>query len=65
MPFATWAKLILLICLAGLATVLGAQALARLSLVQQTLLVDGAKVVMALLIVGLCLARLFIVIWRR
>ncbi|KAJ56774.1 hypothetical protein ACMU_07495 [Actibacterium mucosum KCTC 23349] len=65
MPFGTWTKLILLVLLAGLATVLGVQALARLSLVQQTMLVDGAKVVMALAIVGLCLARLFVVIWRR
>lgn len=64
MTLSKWLLLLALVCVAGAATVLGASALARMSVLQQTLLVDGAKAVLALLIVVLCLWRLTLVIRR-
>ena len=64
MPFALYLRILILVIVAGAVTTYLAGLLARLSVFQQMLVLDGAKVALSLLIIFLCL-RLLTVAVRR
>jgi len=62
MPLRRLISLIVLVIIAGATTVVLASVLARLSVFQQMLVMDGAKVALSLLILFLCLRLLTAVV---